>query len=152
MRLQGEGLIINISSIAGLISLPYHGAYCASKYALESFTESMRIELIGSGVKVVSLSPGDVATNATSNKYKVDPSNIDIFYKKKYGKAAGKTETEVSKGIPPKVVAQSIHKIILKKNPQVRYQVGKFFQTLAPKGKRILPYNIFEQILIRYYS
>ncbi|ARS91896.1 short-chain dehydrogenase/reductase [Natrarchaeobaculum aegyptiacum] len=65
MRAQGEGLIVNVSSVAGRLSLPGYGAYSGSKHALEAMSDSLRAELEEFGVDVVLVEPGPVATNFT---------------------------------------------------------------------------------------
>jgi len=70
MRQRGTGRLVGIASVAGIRGLPGHGAYCASKAAVISYCESVRGELRGSGVKVVTLSPGYVDTPLTrQNRY-----------------------------------------------------------------------------------
>ncbi len=63
MRKQGEGLIINVTSLAGRLSFPYFGIYCASKYAVEAYSQSLRYELAPFGVEVCVVEPGPFSTN-----------------------------------------------------------------------------------------
>lgn len=72
MRQRGSGRLVGIASVAGIRGLPGHGAYCASKAAVISYCESLRGELRGSGVQVVTLSPGYVDTPLTrKNRYRM---------------------------------------------------------------------------------
>ena len=68
MRKQGEGTIVNISSIGGLMGLPYQGFYAASKFAVEGLSESLRMELIPYHIKVIVIQPGDFFTSFTANR------------------------------------------------------------------------------------
>ncbi|MDP9266984.1 MAG: SDR family NAD(P)-dependent oxidoreductase [Acidobacteriota bacterium] len=67
MRKQGSGTIINISSVAGYIAVPYMAAYCATKHALNAFSHAARVELMGTGVNVLNVCPGYIKTNFQSN-------------------------------------------------------------------------------------
>ena len=69
MRLQHSGLIINITSIAGYMGLPYRGVYSATKGALELITESLRAETKDFGIRITNLAPGDFLTNIASGRY-----------------------------------------------------------------------------------
>ena len=70
MRVRGSGILVGIASVAGIRGLPGHGAYCASKAAVISYCESLRGELRGTGVRVLTLSPGYIDTPLTrKNKY-----------------------------------------------------------------------------------
>ncbi len=70
MKERGSGTLVGIASVAGIRGLPGHGAYCSSKAAVISYCESLRTELLPSGVKVVTICPGYVATPLTSkNQY-----------------------------------------------------------------------------------
>jgi short-subunit dehydrogenase len=63
MMKKGQGRIVNVSSIAGLVSLPLIGAYCAAKHALEAVSDALRMELWDTGFKVVNIKPGVIETN-----------------------------------------------------------------------------------------
>ncbi|MBI2678499.1 MAG: SDR family NAD(P)-dependent oxidoreductase [Candidatus Koribacter versatilis] len=67
MKAQGSGAIINISSVAGYIAVPYMAAYCATKHALNAFSHAARVELAGTGVNVLNVCPGYIKTNFASN-------------------------------------------------------------------------------------
>ena len=69
MREQKSGLIINITSIAGYMGLPYRGIYSASKGALELVSEAISIEVKSFGIKVVTIAPGEFATAIASHRY-----------------------------------------------------------------------------------
>ncbi len=67
MRAQGSGTIINLSSVAGLVGVPFEGAYAASKHALEGLSEALRFELAGAGIRVLIIEPGAYETAFTAN-------------------------------------------------------------------------------------
>jgi short-subunit dehydrogenase len=67
MKKQGSGTVINISSVASYIAVPYMGAYCATKHALNAFSHAARVELMGTGVNVLNVCPGYIKTNFGSN-------------------------------------------------------------------------------------
>ncbi|MGZ4838470.1 MAG: SDR family NAD(P)-dependent oxidoreductase [Terriglobales bacterium] len=68
MKRQASGTIINISSVAGHVPLPYAGAYCATKFAMNAIGKAARVELLGTGVHVMTVCPGYIATNFDKNK------------------------------------------------------------------------------------
>ncbi len=64
---QGEGAIVNTSSVYGLLGVPYQSAYCAAKFAVRGFTESLRQELRGTDVRAITVHPGGITTNIARN-------------------------------------------------------------------------------------
>lgn len=87
MRQQGQGRIINVSSILGLISLPFRGAYNASKYAVEGLSDTLRLELVSSGIKVVTIEPGPIESKFRDNVVDGSLKDIDIntsYFHKQY--------------------------------------------------------------------
>lgn len=78
MRRQGQGRIINISSILGIISMPFRGAYNASKYAVEGISDTLRLELHPSGIKVITIEPGPIASRFRDNSVDNSLKNIDM--------------------------------------------------------------------------
>lgn len=78
MRAAGRGRIVQCSSVLGIAAMKYRGAYTASKFALEGLTDTLRLELRGSGIEVVSIRPGPIATNFVVNAMAQFRANIDI--------------------------------------------------------------------------
>ena len=70
MRSQGEGRIVQNSSILGLVTMPYRGAYVASKFALEGLTDTLRLELAGTGIGVSLIEPGPILSSFRDNAVK----------------------------------------------------------------------------------
>lgn len=152
MRRQGRGTVIVVSSIAGLMGVPYHGIYSASKAAVEAMVESTRLELMGSGVRVISVCPGDTATSIIGHQYRAKPEEVPAFYRRNYARAEQAMRESVAQGYPPEEVAASIARIVEKARPKVRYMVGGFPQNIAPLVKRVLPSRVFEWALGKYYG
>jgi NADP-dependent 3-hydroxy acid dehydrogenase YdfG len=78
---QDSGVIVNTSSVFGLLGMPYQSAYCASKFAVRGFTDSLRQELRGTGVRAVDVHPGGVKTNIARNaRYHATPRRADLTH------------------------------------------------------------------------
>lgn len=151
MRKQKNGLIINISSIAGYMGLPYRGLYSASKAAVSIYSEVLSLETKQFGITIVDVAPGDFATNIAAGRYHT-PLFKNSNYKEHYAKVLKQIDDEVDTGLQPKVMAKAIYKIILKKKPKVRYRVGTFMQRYAIHIKRLLSDRFYEKILMKHYK
>lgn len=149
MRIQKSGLIINITSIAGYMGLPYRGIYSATKGALELITESLRMETKEFGITCTCLAPGDFATNIAAGRYHT-PINENSPYKEQYGKILHTIDKDVDKGGDPDEVAKKVLEIIKTNNPKVHYKVGAFLQKFSIVLKRILPDAWFEKLLMNH--
>lgn len=151
MREQHSGLIINITSIAGYMGLPYRGIYSASKGALELLTEAFRMELKDFNIKMTNIAPGDFATNIAAGRYHA-PLLDNSPYKKPYGDTLNLMNTHVDNGSDPNLMAEAIFKIIYTNNPKVHYKVGEFLQKFSIVLKRILPSKVYEKMLMNHYK
>lgn len=151
MRKQKSGLIINITSIAGYMGLPYRGIYSASKAALEILTEAFRMELKAFNIEMTNVAPGDFATNIAAGRYHA-PLNNDSPYKKTYGQTLELMNEHVDSGSNPNIMAHEIYKIIKTKKPKVRYKVGAFMQKFSIILKHILPDKVYEKLLMNHYK
>ncbi len=151
MRKQQSGLIINITSIAGYMGLPFRGIYSASKGALELVTEAMNMEVQSFGVKVLNVAPGDFATNIASGRYHT-PVFENSAYKEKYAENLALMDSHVDKGMDPEVMAKSIYKIINTQNPKIHYKVGGFMEKISIVLKRVLPDKVYEKLLMNHYK
>lgn len=153
MRLQGRGLIINMSSIGGLMGLPYQALYSASKYALEGFSESLRMEVAAFGIRVVLVEPGDVATAFTLNRRHAaaarDPRSP---YTAPYRRVMARVEADERRGITPAAVARLVTQIVASRKPRTRYVIGPLNQCLAAWLKPFLPAALAERLLMAYYG
>ena len=150
MRRQGKGKIIALSSIGGLMGLPFQGFYSASKFAIEGYCEALRLETKSFGIKVVVIRPGDFSTGFTGSRKKVENEAAMEAYPI-YKTAIDKVEHDENGGLKPVVLALKISKIIRRKNPRNGYVVASFEQKLSVLLKRILPAKWFARILGSYY-
>ncbi|MEZ4792110.1 MAG: SDR family oxidoreductase [Gelidibacter sp.] len=151
MREQNSGLIINITSIAGYMGLPYRGIYSASKGALELVTEAMRMEIKGFNIKMTNVAPGDFATNIAAGRYHA-PVLEHSPYKVPYGNTLRLMDEHVDAGKDPSMVAKAIYRIILTEKPKVHYKIGEFMQKFSIVLKRILPDKVYEKMLQNHYK
>ena len=151
MRKQGGGLIINITSIAGYMGLPYRGIYSATKGALEITTEAFRMELRGSNIKMTNVAPGDFATNIAAGRYHA-PVLENSPYKKAYKNTLEIMNRHVDEGKDPVMMANAVYKIIQNENPRGHYRIGEPLQKFSVVLKRILPDKIYEKILLKHYK
>lgn len=151
MRNQKSGLIINITSIAGYMGLPYRGVYSASKGALELITESFRMELKEFNVQMTNVAPGDFATNIAAGRYHA-PVLENSPYKENYGDALKTMDEHVDQGNDPKQMAEAIYRIITTRQPKIHYKVGAFMQKFSIVLKFILPDKVYERMLMKHYK
>ena len=150
MRKQNSGLIINITSIAGFMGLPYRGIYSASKGALELLTEAFRIELKDFNVNMSNIAPGDFATNIAAGRYHA-PLKAESPYKK-YGSVLSDIDEHVDNSDDPIVVAKMVLKVINTKKPRTHYKVGAFMQKFSIVLRFLLPDKMYEKMLIKHYK
>ena len=151
MRSQQSGLIINITSIAGYMGLPFRGIYSATKGALELVTEAASMEVKQFGIDVVNVAPGDFATNIVAGRYHT-PIFEDSVYKPAYQRNMDLMNKHVSDGNNPIEMARKIHKIIESHRPKIHYKVGDFMQKLSVFLKRVLPDRVYEKLMMDYYK
>lgn len=151
MRAQKSGLIINLSSIAGYMGLPYRGIYSATKAALIMLTEALRIELKDFGIQVTHVAPGDFATNISLRRYHT-PIYENSPYEKAYSHTLDMINKNVRDGEDPKKLGLLLFEIIDTPFPDAQYNVGSFGQKLSVLLKRILSAEFFEKLLIRHHK
>lgn len=151
MRNQKGGRIICISSIAGLIGLPFQGVYSASKFAIEGYCLALRTEVRPHNVEVVLVNPGDFSTSFTRNRSVVDSSEAKEAYPN-YIKTMKVVEQEENRGLSPEFLAKKIEKIINRKKCPTRCVVATPVQRASVFIKRILPEGLFYRIIQKYYK
>lgn len=151
MRKQKEGLIINITSIAGYMGLPFRGIYSTTKGALEILTETLSMEVKQFNIKVTNIAPGDFATNIASGRYHT-PVIKDSDYAEIYKKNIGLMDKHVDSGKDPILIAEKILTIINDPNPKLHYKVGELMQKFSIVLKRILPDRLYEKLIMKHYG
>ncbi len=150
-RAQGAGRIIQISSVLGLVSLAYRGAYTASKYALEGLSDTLRLELTGSGIQVVLIEPGPIESRFRQNAYAVFKANIDRehsahrdYYINVERRLAGSKNQPFT--LPPAAVLAKVIRALEAKHPKPRYFVT-FPTILFAVLRRLLPTRWLDRVL-----
>jgi len=151
MRQQKSGLIVNITSIAGYMGLPYRSVYSASKGALELITEALRMEVKSFGIQITNVAPGDFATNIAAGRFHA-PIIQGSDYERAYGSILKTMDEHVDSGSNPNEMAEAVFQIIQDKNPRIHYKVGAFMQKFSIVLKRILPDTVYEKMLMNHYK
>lgn len=140
--------IINISSVAGPISIPYQILYSLTKSGILAFFNGLRNEVRRLGIKVTSILPGDTKTNFTQNREK----NIDNGrYGKRIENSVRKMEKDETNGVSAFKVAKKVYKVSKKKNPNTYYVVGFSYAFLVFLS-RILPKRFVNWIIFKIYG
>ncbi|MBQ0769180.1 MAG: SDR family oxidoreductase [Bizionia sp.] len=150
MRKQNNGLVINITSIAGYMGLPYRGVYSASKGALELLTEAFRMELKDFNIKMTTIAPGDFATNIAAGRFHAAVKQNSPYTK--YKAVLNDIDEHVDNSGDPIEVAKKVYQVINTKNPKVHYKVGAFMQKFSIVLKRVLPDTMYEKLLLNHYK
>lgn len=152
MREQRSGTIINMSSVGGVMGLPFQGLYSASKFAVEGFSEALRLEMHTFGVNVVIIEPGDFNTGFTGSRMTSVATQNHPDYKEQFATTLRLIEDNESNGNPPVKIARLVSKIVNSKKPGFRYPVGNIIERLSIFVKRIVPGRFYQWILRVYYK
>ena len=150
MRKQGEGRVVNMSSVGGLIGLPFQGMYSASKFALEGMTEALRNELRPFGIRVCLIEPGDVRTGFTRSRRYTARTRESEVYRRELCSAVNAMSVSEEKGMPPEKVARLVLRALSMKNPPVRMAAGGGYKALC-FIKRFLPDRLVSWVVFKMY-
>jgi short-subunit dehydrogenase len=150
MRLRGEGLIINVTSLASRLPVPFMAAYNSAKAALASFTMSIQLEFGHPRVWIVDLQPGDIRTEF--NQSVIVSDNVDRD-DARVGRTWEVVERNMENAPGPEMVALQVLKLIHAVEPPPRVTVGNAFESkIAPLIFRFLPQRVRIWGLKRYYG
>lgn len=130
-----RGRIINLSSVASVVPLPFQSFYSATKAAVDSLGYALAMELRPFGVKVTSVLPGDIRTGFTDARCK-NPSEPDD-YNGRIARSVGKMEKDERGGMPPIAVVKVINRAVTAKKPPLRIVVGAKYKVLALLAERM---------------
>jgi short-subunit dehydrogenase len=150
MRKQHRGLIVNTSSVAGIISIPFQSMYSASKYAVEAMTEAMRMEVKPFGIRVSMVEPGDTKTGFTDKRVFTAGSMTNPAYHDAFTKSINAMAKSEQNGPNPTNVVKSVASIIRRKNPPIRVTAGISYKAIAFL-KRIVPSRLVEFLVTKVY-
>ena len=151
MRRQHHGHIICISSIGGLMGLPYQGMYSASKFAIEGYCEALRLEVRQFGIHVTVINPGDFFTGFTAARSKNLPQEAMAAYPG-YADSMASIESDERSGLQPDYLARRISRIVRKRRPANRYIIATTVQKASVLLKALLPAKWYDRILGSYYK
>lgn len=153
MRAAGRGRIVQCSSVLGFVSVPYRGAYCASKFALEALSDALRIELAGTGIHVSIIEPGPIRTRFVEHALANFRATIDIdgsAHRETYiaRLAAMERGGKSTFKLEPEAVAWKLVHAVESGRPKRRYKVT-VPTYLAAAGKRLLPAPLADWLVQR---
>lgn len=154
MRKQGFGRIIQNSSVLGLVAMPYRGAYNASKFAIEGYTDTLRLELKGSGIQISLIEPGPIETQFRANALAKTLEFIDVdnsVHKDNYKieiDCLSKEESTNKFTLPASAVTSKVVHALSSKKAKTRYYVTKPTYIMA-FFKRVLPFTWLDKLLIK---
>jgi len=157
MLRQGYGRIIQNSSVLGIAAMPLRGAYNASKYAIEGISDTLRLELEGTGVYISLIEPGPIESQFRKNALAALLEHIDIEKSRHHDTyrtalaRLGKVETTTPFTLGPEAVYQRVIQALEAKRPQARYYVT-FPTYLVGFMKRILPARLLDKLLLKLGS
>ncbi|WP_369211973.1 SDR family oxidoreductase [Streptomyces flavofungini] len=143
IRRRGGGRIVNMSSVGGLLTLPFNGWYCASKHALEALTDALRMETAADGVRCTLIEPGFIDTPMLETGLADMPT--DSRYAESY-RTARRLITAASP-TAPEAVARTVRRALTARTPRRRYRVGRT-TTLTP-FIRVLPQGLVDHMACR---
>lgn len=154
MRKQGHGRIIQNSSVLGLVSFPFRGAYNASKYALEGLTDTLRLELVGTNIHASLIEPGPIESRFRANAFKAYQKSIDRDnspHRERYlamEQRLLKAGPAVPFTLPPEAVLKKVIHALESPRPKIRYYVT-FPTHLFGNLRRLLPARVLDWILLK---
>ncbi len=153
IRANGGGRIVNCSSVLGLVAMKWRGAYSAMKFALEGLTDTMRLELRGTGIHVSTIEPGPIATRFVEHALAAFERNINVgasHYKPAYERQRAK----LGKGgsdrfkLPPEAVATTLIHALESPRPRAHYYVTVPTH-LVGVARRLLPSRLMDLFIDR---
>lgn len=153
----GGGRIVNVSSFAGLISLPLIGAYSATKYALEAVSDALRIEVWNKNIKIITINPGVIETDIydvlktriddiINNNNSSSNNNGYSRFIEAYNKYFIKTNYN---GLKSSVVADVICKSISSPNPKQKYIIGSTKEKIAIRLRPLIPDKLLSSLIAK---
>ena len=152
MRQSRSGRIINISSIAGVVAVPYQGFYSASKFAIEGYSQALAVEVRRFGIDVCVVEPGDFKTGFTSSRRVSEATMSHPDYADSFKRTLTGVEKDETHGSSPEKLGRVICRLVEKRRPGFRTLTGSLLQTMFARVSRILPGRLVQKLLAWFYS
>ena len=149
MRQQGSGRIVNISSVAAPVAIPFQTYYSASKAAINAYTCALANEIRPYGVSVTAIQPGDIATGFTAARKKSEIG--DEAYGGRISRSVAVMEHDEQNGMKPEVAGKYIAKIALKKKVKPLYTIGFSYKCVCFLVK-VLPCGLLNRLVGMIYA
>jgi NAD(P)-dependent dehydrogenase (short-subunit alcohol dehydrogenase family) len=149
MRQQGGGHIVNISSLAGIVGLPYSGMYSASKFALEGVSQALRLEVKPFGIRVSVIEPGDFRSDMPNRRVVAAASGTNDAYAEVTRHYRQLQDHEEATAPLPEPVARLLERVLNDPNPKFRYPIAKVGHRVMVSLFHLLPQRAFEWLLVR---
>jgi NAD(P)-dependent dehydrogenase (short-subunit alcohol dehydrogenase family) len=152
MRAQRSGRIVNVSSLAGIVPLPFQAFYSASKFAIEAYSEALRIEVRPYGIHVSMIEPGDYATGFTARRRMTAQSGVDSPYHARVARAVAimARDEQANRDLDP--VVRTVRRALSARRPALRYPTATWVQRTLVALKPYLPDAAIEKLLIATYD
>lgn len=158
LKAAAEGRIINISSVVGVVALPFFGIYSASKFAMEAISDALRVELGNTSVQVILVEPGPIdsafrerSTGLAKEQLDGSDSRFRGVYEEEILRRNEKKNSEDRFMLPPSAAAEVILEAATARKPRTRYRVT-WPAKIAPFLKTILPTRSIDRILLNRWS
>jgi NAD(P)-dependent dehydrogenase (short-subunit alcohol dehydrogenase family) len=142
MRASGGGRIVLVSSLGGLIGIPFQAFYTASKFALEGYGEALGYEVAPFGVQVTLVEPGNIRTDFTASR-RPAAAAAEPPYGSAFTKALAVMERDETSGPPASTVAAVVRRVLEAPRPPMRVSAGKPAERAGLVAKRLLPFRLF---------
>lgn len=144
---NSQGIVINISSVAGALAIPFQTYYSATKSAINAYTSALSLEVKPFGVRVSALMPGDIKTGFTAVREKINGAGYDG----RIERSVASMEKDEKNGMPPISIANAVYKISKKRKPKAVYTAGAKYKLFVFLNK-ILPSRFVSWILGLMYA
>jgi short-subunit dehydrogenase len=152
MRAQGGGRIVNMSSLAGLVPLPFQAFYSASKFAVEAYSEALRIEVKPQHIHVSMVEPGDYATGFTRNRRLAAAATPESPYYERMSRAVAIMARDEQANADLGPLVATVRRALDAKRPKLRYPSATLLQRTLVALKPFLPAALIERILADTYG
>jgi NAD(P)-dependent dehydrogenase (short-subunit alcohol dehydrogenase family) len=155
---KARGRIVNISSLAGKMTMPFNGAYSAAKHGIEAFSDALRLELAPWSIHVCVVEPGTIATSMPAKLLR----DADAFLgalspegRERYGPAfqtyAQRLAAHAQDGSPPEIVSKALVHALTARTPRTRYPVGAHAGRMLTLS-RLLPDRLLDRVILRFFG